>query len=44
MEEYKKALNFLCEGVKLAAAATVLWGYAIWLVIKFTVTRITDPP
>lgn len=38
--DWQKIRDTACDGVKLMGAATVLWFYACWLILKHIVSRI----
>jgi len=41
--DWKKALSFICDGLKMTTFATVLWVYALYLIAKHVFSRITEP-
>jgi len=42
--EWQKIAKTICDGCKLTVAATVLWFWALWLILKHALSRIVDPP
>jgi hypothetical protein len=35
MDKDSEILEYLCDAIKLTAAATVLYLYSLWLILKF---------